>query len=620
MKKVLFPILAVVLALSLALPMAVSVLAADEVYPNKVHDSWQGTQKGGGTIGGDRSDPNDALGAIDKEFFSLGFKSNGQGGFEEEGGWIILEFDDYVGTSITIVEQSPGTGYGYPLEEANVYVSADAASWTLLGTANNQIAGGDATGQSHQNVFDLEECIKFVKIVDVTDPTLHTSRGDAFDLDSVWAGPCEEEPLITNLCAAQDIEVGTVTVDNDDTTLTVTYEITDLDWIITETHLYVGQNVPFTSAPGQFPYDDGDAVYTDGTMVTYTIALADITSYSPKLTKKGKPTGVMVASGDDPGVSPTDPVYIAAHAVVFDTTSCQGSVVAIKRGTGGDVYEIDMGDGSPTLLGTITAGLPPSNSGSDLNSNNGYAFDYVKGRLYFAANTEGNLYFFDVGAGTTHLAGALLGAPSNASYYQGAYYYINQDTDDLHIVTLDATSGAKVSETVTAGISGANNRSYNFGDIAITPDGFVYAASKYSGEGHYYKYFTFDLSDPAGTYTEVAQYEVQRPQIALGGNGEIYGVATGDGQFYSIDKTTGALTPTFNPGIQFNDLASGWLCEPVIETAWGGACDGEHYATFPYPDPIEGEPDFDDFVYFFNPPPGQGDGGNWASFFVYEIK
>ncbi|MFC2068060.1 hypothetical protein ACFLTP_03495 [Chloroflexota bacterium] len=172
------------------------------------------------------------------------------------------------------------------------------------------------------------------------------------------------------------------------------------------------------------------------------------------------------------------------------------------------------------------------------------------------------------------------------------------------------------SEVVTAGISGANNRSYKFGDIAITTDGFIYAASKYSGEGSYCKYFTFDLSAPAGTFTEATQYEVQRPQIALVGNGEIYGVATGDGQFYSVDPTDGSLTPTFNPGIKFNDLAPGWLCEPVTETAWGGACDEENYAE----EPCGNYDNFDDFAYFFNPPPGQGGGGNWASFFIYEIQ
>jgi len=160
------------------------VLAVGEVYPTSVDSYDQGTQKGGGNIAGDRSDPNDALGDIDNDFFSLGFVD------ETSGGWIILEFDDYVGTSITVVEQSPGIGYGYPLEEADVYVSIDGSVWTFVGTAHNQIALGSATGQSHINVFPLEECFKFVKIVDVTDPTLHSSTGDAFDIDAVWAGPC----------------------------------------------------------------------------------------------------------------------------------------------------------------------------------------------------------------------------------------------------------------------------------------------------------------------------------------------------------------------------------------------------------------------------------------------
>jgi hypothetical protein len=44
------------------------------------------------------------------------------------------------------------------------------------------------------------------------------------------------------------------------------------------------------------------------------------------------------------------------------------------------------------------------------------------------------------------------------------------------------------------------------------------------------------------------------------------------------------------------------------ETAWGGACDSENY--WDDPDNLEG------FVYFFNP----GKGGNWASYFMFEIE
>jgi hypothetical protein len=117
------------------------------------------------------------------------------------------------------------------------------------------------------------------------------------------------------LWAGQNIEVGYVEVENDGSDLSVKYIITEPGWIITETHLYVGKNAPPTSSPGQFPYDDFDAVYLDDTEVDYLIPLVSIDSYSMKLNKKGKATGVMIADGD-PGVDCDDEIYIAAHAVV----------------------------------------------------------------------------------------------------------------------------------------------------------------------------------------------------------------------------------------------------------------------------------------------------------------
>jgi len=156
-----------------------------------VHESSQGTERGGSSVQTVRSDPTNALGSIDNSFFSLGFVD------ETSGGNIVLEFEDYVGTSLNVVEQSPGTEWrdtGYPVEQAKVWVSANLVDWTYLGMANNQIAGGSAPGQSHENVFDLEECIKFVKIVDQTDPTLQLGdTADAFDIDAVCGEPCYQE-------------------------------------------------------------------------------------------------------------------------------------------------------------------------------------------------------------------------------------------------------------------------------------------------------------------------------------------------------------------------------------------------------------------------------------------
>ena len=90
-------------------------------------------------------------------------------------------------------------------------------------------------------------------------------------LDVKAAGECDPviagEPCVVPMFAGQYIEVGTVTLSRDTAGyVTVTYQITDPDWYIVETHLYVdGDAPPPKSAPGQFPYKhELDApAYTD---------------------------------------------------------------------------------------------------------------------------------------------------------------------------------------------------------------------------------------------------------------------------------------------------------------------------------------------------------------------
>lgn len=132
-------------------------------------------------------------------------------------------------------------------------------------------------------------------------------------------------PLVVRLFAGQNLDVGSVTVTNDAVNINVVYELDQWaiaeGWEITETHLYIGKNKPPTSAPGQLPYDDDDAVYASG-KVTYSIPLADIDAYTMRLNSQNRSTGVMIPYGD-PGVTPCeDDVYIAAHAVI-ERTVCE---------------------------------------------------------------------------------------------------------------------------------------------------------------------------------------------------------------------------------------------------------------------------------------------------------
>jgi hypothetical protein len=124
----------------------------------------------------------------------------------------------------------------------------------------------------------------------------------------------EDDPHIVTLYAGQDIPVGTVSVWNDEENIHVVYETTD-PWVITKTQLYVGKTdlTLLTSAPGQFPYPQDFDPAVDN--YPYIIALNAIDSYHLKLDKNGNPTGKWEADGT-PGVTSSDSVYIAAHAVV----------------------------------------------------------------------------------------------------------------------------------------------------------------------------------------------------------------------------------------------------------------------------------------------------------------
>jgi len=165
--------------------------------------------------------------------------------------------------------------------------------------------------------------------------------GLAIPMATPVAAHTESDPQVQTLYAGQNIDVGTVNVWNDDTSLYVTYEITAPDWIITETHLYVGKNPPPTSAPGQFPYDDSDATSATDTMVTYEIPLSNIDSYSMQLNKNGKPTGVMISDGSA-GVVPCNNVCIAAHSDVHKES---GNILTNPGAEEGDITGWDSATG-----------------------------------------------------------------------------------------------------------------------------------------------------------------------------------------------------------------------------------------------------------------------------------
>lgn len=151
-------------------------------FASTVESYDQGQKKDGSNVDANRSIPEQGLvlelGQNVSNFFSLGF-----------GGWIIASFDDVFvdgpGNDIKITEDT--WGGNYPLEKADVYVSQNGTDWVFLGTADNTNLNVIHTISE----FDLATTGltwgQYIKVVDTTDPNIHSASADGYDLNAIEA-------------------------------------------------------------------------------------------------------------------------------------------------------------------------------------------------------------------------------------------------------------------------------------------------------------------------------------------------------------------------------------------------------------------------------------------------
>jgi hypothetical protein len=370
-----------------------------------------------------------------------------------------------------------------------------------------------------------------------------------------------------DLIAGQHMDVGDIVVQRFGDDLCVEYQLSAEalaeGWFLTETHLAVAgdpADLPQTKKgdpiPGRFPYgDDALGVYDEeGNLI------GGVDSYSECI------------SLADLRLETEDEIHIAAHAVVG--ISCHETVVYGITRFEAEVYGVDV------LTGTSWMVFDAAAVGGSATPN-GLAYDAENGRFYYcdyyAPNT---LYFWDT---SQHVAGTLLGNVADAGFYDGKYYYITGPpaSDDLYEVTFNADGTINAQTKLDDIADGVHGWTFN-GDIAVK-GGVVYGWGL-CGPNSKYEFFTYGLD--TGDFASVTPSYQSSLQLAFGSDGTLYGHRSGGaGAFYVVDTTNGdvsMVTPTPDPARLYTDCASGEICVPITETAWGAGIDfpGANWATY----------------------------------------
>jgi len=400
---------------------------------------------------------------------------------------------------------------------------------------------------------------------------------------SVSMGHTRDDPFVTDMVAgggneASAIDVGDVRIWNDTDYLYVDYVLGDdqPDWCITQIHLKVAtslEGIPQTKKgnpiPGKFDY---------------------ISDY--ECTRDPEPIKVPLEWG------PETELFIAAHAVVSTPVECEatGIVYGTERGdgtvgSGGVIYSVDVVTKAATFV--YSTGLNPGNR----NSPNGNAFDAVNYRLYYSSNDRENtpsiLYFYDFDA--QHLAGMLNGFAAGAAFYNQEYYYVENRTDDLRAASFNEDGTVLSDDLVLADFTGTEGKGLRFGDIVISTEGILYGSAQVviNGTATGNEFFSINLA--TGEYQIIKSFSLSEgtKQLAFGSNGVLYAHNAGTGEFFTVNLAYDPADPTSELftfiGIvtgsstgQFTDLASGPLCIPETETAWGAGLDflGKNWATY----------------------------------------
>jgi len=372
--------------------------------------------------------------------------------------------------------------------------------------------------------------------------------------------------MVHTLWAGKNINIGTVTYGLDENAnFYVTYDCSSSGWKISETHMYAGDkaNMPLNKpgAPkiGLFPYSGyhNPRVST----FTYRVPLAQlppcaspgfvVASHCIVHSPSGK-TETAWAEGNytfsDKGWGWYDSYYYDPPQqplpVLYGTVYANDSL---------KLYHLDITSGSAELMLVEYVGNTPG-------TYDGAAYDIESGIFFFTKYNTGELWLNQLqGDDPSFCAGTLNGIAASGTFYNQAYYYIDENLNTINEVSFN-DNWMILYETILDTIPG----NVNVNDIAMSPAGDkLYILGEYDGGAT--GLITWNIPDETFYSTSIMINE--GAQIAFGSNGQLYALAPGDeggGEFnfvYVIETECCTLTPIDDLIIiiddPFSDLSGG---------------------------------------------------------------
>jgi hypothetical protein len=216
------------------------------------------------------------------------------------------------------------------------------------------------------------------------------------------------------------------------------------------------------------------------------------------------------------------------------------------------LYHLDVTNGITTLI-------LKEYVGDNMGRFDGAAYDDATRNFYFSNYTTGELYVNNLNdeEGSTAI-GVLFGTPASGTFFNNAYYYVNEEANTINKVTFNSDNYI-ASEVILDTIPSA----VVVNDITFNPDGeSLYLLGEINGGGR--QLITWDVSDK--TFFAMDITVNSGAQMAYGSDGQLYVIApiTEGGSHsltYTLNPQSGTLTQIPDDVIiiddPFSDLSTG---------------------------------------------------------------